>query len=144
FGADAAQQIAVDEHAVGFHLRQHRQQRHFQLVVQRFQPLDAGQFRVQTLVQLQRDVGVLGGVGRGSGQLDLVEGELFAALAGNVGERRGAAAEVLVGQRVHVVARGGAVEHVGGQHGVVVDAGQLDAVPAQHVEVVFQVLADLG
>ncbi len=95
-------------------------------------------------MQAQGDVGVLGGIRAGLLDGDLVEGQLLGALAGNVLEADGAAAEVLERQTVHVVASGGGVQHVGFEHGVESHAAHLDAVVHQHVHVVFAVLADLG
>jgi hypothetical protein len=72
-------------------------------------------------VQPQRDVRILGGVGAGLLQRDLVEGQLLGALAGDVLEVDGVLVQILLRQRVHVVPGGGAVEHVALQHGVVGD-----------------------
>ena len=51
--------------------------------------------------------------------------------------------EVLQRERVHVVPRRGAVEHVGLEHGVELDPGQRDAGAGEHAHVVLEVLADL-
>ena len=88
-------------------------------------------------VQAQGDLGVLGGVGAGLFDGDLVEGQLAGALAGDVREVDGAVAQEFEGEAVHVVAAGGAVEDVGLQHGVLGDAPQRDAVVGQYTHVVF-------
>ena len=100
--------------------------------------------RTQHPVKPQRDVRVLRRVGPRVPDRDLVEGELLRALAGDVLVVDGAVPEVLERERVHVVPRRGAVEHVGLQHGVELDSGQVNAGPGEHAHVVLQVLADLG
>ena len=82
----------------------------------------ACELRPQRLVQPQRDVGVLGGVLGGALHRHLVEADLLGALAGDVLVVDGVDAEVVLRQRIHVVARGGAVQHVGLEHGVVAHA----------------------
>ena len=84
--------------------------------------------RPQRAVQPQCHVGVLGRVFGGALDADLVEADLLGALAGDVLEVNGAQAQVVRGHRIHVVAGGGAVEHVRLEHGVVALAAQLDAV----------------
>ena len=42
------------------------------------------------------------------------------------------------------MARGGGVEHIGFEHGVEAETAETHAVVREHVEVVFQVLADLA
>jgi hypothetical protein len=79
-----AQALAVDQHAVMLHLEQHRHERLLDLLVDAKQPGLLSELRVQRLVQLQRDVRVLGGV---LGRLvdgHLVERDLLRALAGDV------------------------------------------------------------
>ncbi len=94
-------------------------------------------------MHLQRDVGVFRCVGGGCFHRHLVEADLLCALAGHILVLDGVDAEIESGHRVHVVARGHAVEHVGLQHRVVLHAGKVDAVVAQHMRVVFQVVAHL-
>ena len=69
--------------------------------------------------------------------------DLLGALAGHLLELDGAVAQVAQGQRVHVVAGGGGVEHEALEHGVVVVALHVHAVAAQHMQVVLAVLAQL-
>ncbi len=95
-------------------------------------------------MQPQGDVGILGCIGRCGLERDLVEGELLGALAGDCFELDGLLVQVLLRQRVHVVARCGAVEHVALQHGVVADALHLDASAGADAHVELQVLAELG
>ena len=65
---------------------------------------------MQHAVQLQRDVGVLGGVSRGLLEGDLVERDLLRALAGDVLVLDRVDAEVELRAGVHVVARRGRVQ----------------------------------
>jgi hypothetical protein len=53
-------------------------------------------------------------------------------------------AEVQPRDRIEVVARRGAVQHVRLEHRVVAHAAQFDAVVAQHVRVVLEMVAELG
>ncbi|MNO98274.1 hypothetical protein D3C76_900150 [compost metagenome] len=98
------------------------------------------------MVQAQGDVGVFGGVGAGLVQVDLVEGQLLGALAGDVLEGDGGVVEVLLRQAVHVVTGGRGVQHIGLEHGVVGHAAHLDGRGAvgQDVDIVLGVLPDLG
>ena len=87
----------------------------------------------------QRDVGILGGVGRGAFDIDLVEADLLGALAAQVFVGDGVEAEVAGAQLAEVVALVG-LDDVALQHGVVRDAGQRDAVVGEDVLVVLGVL----
>ena len=100
--------------------------------------------RSQRLVQSKGDIGVFCRVGASLLQINLVEGQLLGAFAGDRFESDGLLAQVLPGQRVHVVTRPYGIEYVGLQHGVFRNAFQVDAVVGQHVLVVFEVLAELG
>ena len=60
------------------------------------------------MVQLQADVGVFRRIGPGLIQRNLVEGQLLDALAGDVFKVNGAHAQLLHGDRVQIVAAGGA------------------------------------
>ena len=139
-----AQLVGVDQHAALLHAREHRHQRHFDLGVDRLGARLGCELRPQRVVQAQRDVGVFGGVAAGGVEVDLRERDLLGALAGHVLVVDRLVAEMALGQRVHVVARRGRVQHVGFEHRVVSDAAHVDAVVRQHVDVVLAVLAELG
>ena len=104
----------------------------------------ASMLRPEGLMQLQRDVGILGRIFRGALHVDLIEGDLLRALAGDVLEVNGLDAEISHGARVHVVARRDAVEHIGFEHGVEALAVERDAVVGEHVRIEFQMMAELG
>jgi hypothetical protein len=53
-------------------------------------------------------------------------------------------AQETLGHRVHVVARRGAVQHVGLEHRVVALALQMHAVIGEHVDIELQMLTELG
>ena len=95
-------------------------------------------------MQLQRDVRVLGRIRRRRFQVDLVECQLFRALAGDVFVMDGVPAEVQLRRRVHVVARRDAVQHVGLEHRVEGHALEPDPVTRQHVRVVLEMVPDLA
>ena len=147
-----AQQLGIHQRALTLDTRQHRHQRHLDLGQHLGQARDGLQLRPQRLVQTQGDVGIFRRVGAGQLQSNLVEGQLLGALAGNVLEGDGAVVEVFEGQGVHVVARGGGVQHVGFEHAVEGHALHVNAVAwvavegtiSQHVDVVLGVLTDLG
>ena len=138
-----AQQVGVELYAGAFDAAQDRQQRHFDIAVNRLQMRRRDQGRVHVQVQAQRDVRVFGGVGAGTFDIDLIETDLAGALAAHflVFDRR--LAQMPRRQRVHVVAFV-RLQHIALQQRVVRDAVQIDAVVHQHMPVVFQVLADLG
>ncbi|KAG1551332.1 hypothetical protein G6F50_013189 [Rhizopus delemar] len=138
-----AQFVGVDPHAIGFDAGQHRHQRHLDVAVHAVQRRLGQQLRLQRVVQAQGDVGVLGRIAAGFVDAHLRERNLLGALAGHVLELDGAVAQVAQGQRVHVVAGGGGIEHEALEHGVVVVALHVHAVAAQHMQVVLAVLAQL-
>ena len=113
-----AQGAGVDQGATLFHAGQDRYQGQVNVLVHRLQAAGFRKLRAQCLVQPQGDIRILGGVLRGLFQVDLVEGQLLRALAGNVLEADGLLAKVLEGQAGHVMAGGCGVEDVGLQHGV--------------------------
>jgi hypothetical protein len=78
--------------------------RHLDVVVDARQARLVGKARVQHVVHAQRDVGVLGGVGCGALDIDLVEGDLLGALAAQVFVGDGGEAEVAAAQLAEVVA----------------------------------------
>ncbi len=118
-------------------------QRHLDLPVQPRERVHVLESGPEHPVQPQRDVRVLGGVVPGLLERDLVEGQLPRALAGDILEVDGVVVQVLLGQRVHVVPRRGAIEHVALEHGVVDDPTHRDRVARQDAHVVFEVLSDL-
>ncbi len=144
FAALLFQHGDVDGDAGAFHARQHRHQRHLQFVVEFLQGRQRLQLRPEVLMQSQRDVGILGGIRPGLLDGHLRERNLLGAFAGHIFVVNGGMAEVFQRQRVHVVTRCGAVQHIALQHGVVTDAAQDDAVIGEHAHVVFEILPELG
>ena len=106
-------QLAVDQHAMLFHARQHWNQGHLDVLQHCGQAACLRQARPQVFVELQRDVGVLGRVRRGRLEVDLVEGQLLLALAGNRLEVGSFNPQGVAGQAVDIVAAGGRIEDVG-------------------------------
>ena len=94
-------------------------------------------------MQLQRDIRILGRIGPGLFQRDLIEGELFRAFAGDILEVDRLVPKVTFGQAVHVVASTTRVQHIGLEHGVEGDTAQRDPMVGQHAHVVLQVLPHL-
>ncbi len=92
-----SEQVGVDQRAVALDARQHRHQWHLDLVQDLEQRRRGLQLVHQGLMQAQSDIGVFGGIRTSLLDGNLIEGQLFGALAGDVFETDGAAAEVLEG-----------------------------------------------
>ena len=131
----------VDLDAVALHGRDHGYERALDGLVDRGHPFP-GQPRLEMPPQGKGDVRVLGRIVAGLLQRHQVEGDLRLARARDrlVGNRLALQQEL--GDGVHLVLVAAAFEHIGEQHGVV-DRRHLDAVAAQHHDVVFEVVADL-
>ena len=139
FVALAGQRVAVDQDAGALHLPDDLAGRHFEVVVDVRKTAFPGELRVQRLMDAQRDVGVLGRVGRGALDIDLIEADLLGAFAAQVFVGDGGESEVAAAQLAEVVALV-RFQHVGLEHGVVGDPGQRDAVVGEDVLVVLGVL----
>jgi len=79
-------------------------------------------------MQLKGDIGILRRVAGGLCQGHLMEADLLGSLAGDVFVLDGVATKIFPCQRVQIVPRGCAVEHIGFQHGIEGDALQGDTV----------------
>ncbi len=101
-----------------------------------------GELRMQHVMHAQRDVGVLGGIGCGAFDIDLVEADLLGTLAAQVFIGNGVEAKVAAAQLAEVVALVG-FDDVALQHGVVGDANQRNAMVGEDVLVVLGVLQHL-
>ena len=142
FPALPVQHVRVNQHAAVLHLLQHRNQRLFDFGVEPFQVRDFAQPPAKRPVKAQGDIGVLGGVLSGDVDVHLVEADLPGALARDLFVPGRRYVQVPGGYRVHVVARGGGVEHERFEHGVVGHAAEADTVIEKHVGVVLQVMPD--
>ena len=94
-------------------------------------------------MQTQSHVGVFTGVLRGLLDRYFAEVKLLLAFARHIFVLQGLVPEILQGQAVHVMARGGAVEHIRLEHGVERDTTELHSAMPQHDYVVLKILADL-
>ena len=121
------------------HLRQHGDQRAFDVFVQLPEVLLL-QLPFHERGELPGDVGVLGGVVRDLRHVDLEHQLLVLALADEVGDRRGPAVEVPAGEGVEAVAPLAGGEQVVGDHRVRPDRRHVPAGPQKHREVVLDVL----
>ncbi len=138
-----AQRGHVEADALEFHLREHRDERHFDLREEVVHLLLA-QLLVEDLGEPQRDVGVRAAVVADLPRRDAVHGDLLLALADEVGDRDHPVAQVIGREFVEPVSAALGVEDVGGDHRVENDPAQFDAVAAQHDGIVLDVLADLA
>ncbi len=136
------EQRRVEHHAFALHLEQHFAHGHLDRRVDVVELGIGGDPRIQELVQLQRDVGILGRVGSRVVDAHLIEADLLRALAGHL--RVGDRLDVQVPPRevVHVV-RPMRLEHVRLEQRVVRDAREDEAVIREHVLVVLHVLPEL-
>ena len=133
-------QRRVEHDAVALHVVQDFAHRHFDRRVDVVELGIGGDARIQAAMELQRDVGVLGRVGRRIGDAHLVELDLLRALAGDLGVGDRLDVQVAPREIVHVV-RTVRLEHVGLQQRVVRDAAKHETVVREHVLVVLDVLA---
>ena len=141
FTRETREHLPVDRDAAPFHARQHRQQRPLQRLVHGHHALgDHAGF--EHLRQAQRNVRVLGDVGRGLLHRGVVEGDLRLSCADHVVVVDRRVIEVARRQRIERMAEAAGIENVGHQHRVLVRL-HLDAAHREHLQFVFQVLPDL-
>ena len=95
-------------------------------------------------MQAQGDIGILGGIFRSLLDGDLAEANLFCALAGDVLIVDGFQPKILACNRIHVVSRRSAVQHIRLEHGVEAHPLQRNAVVQEYVRVVLQVVPNLA
>ena len=93
-------------------------------------------------MQLQRDVGIFGGIVRGGVEIHLVEAKLFRALPRYFAKADGLHIEMAQRQVVHIVWLV-ALEHIGLQQRVLINTCQRNAVIGENMHVVFEVLPEL-
>ena len=136
--------LHIDQDAGLLHARQHRHQRHFDLAEHGRELWLGLKFRPQRAVQAQGNVGILCCVFRSALHVDLGERNLFRALAGDVLVVNRVDTQILLRQRIHVVAVAARSPHVGFQHRVVAHATHADAIVRQHVHVVLQMLSQFS
>ena len=138
-----AQGRHVDVHAGGLHLHEDRHQRLLALL-ERLKRARLGGARTQHGIELERHVGVLGGVVEDLLRRHVGHRQLLLAarlLAHHRLVRNGVVAEELARKAVHAVPRGG-VRHVVLQHRVAHRGTEHDAVSAEDGHVVLGVLRD--
>ena len=141
FVRQAAQDFRIDQDA--FHL--HRGQDADERALERFVDGALSLCRKPGLEQqpeAQRHVRVLRRVARGVCHGHAVEGDHRLARARHILEGDAGVIEMALGQLIHAVADVARFQHVGHQHRVV-DREDGDAVALQHLDVIFEVLADL-
>ena len=135
--------LGINQHTVSLHLVKHLGRGDLDATVDVEQLRIGLDARIQHGVQMQGDIGVFGGIARGLLDIDLLETNLGRALACDLLVGDGSTIQVALGQRVHAMGSMG-LEHIRLQQGVMFDAAHRDAVVAQHMHVVLQVLADLA
>ena len=136
------QRFGVDPHARHLNVGQHGDHRLLDLEIEVLEAdlLDHG---VERLLELQRHIGILGGVLLDAFDVHKVHRQLLRAFADERFDLDGLVIEVFLRKGVHVVARLG-IEQVVEDHRVVHAAPDRDAQPAQHHQVELDVLPDLG
>ncbi len=136
------QRFGVDPHARHLDVGQHGDHRLLDLEIEVLEAdlLDHG---VERLLELQRHIGILGGVLLDAFDVHKVHRQLLRAFADERFDLDGLVIEVFLRKGVHVVARLG-IEQVVEDHRVVHAAPDSSAQPAQHHQVELDVLPDLG
>ena len=137
-----AQRFAVQAYAFTFHGAQHRDQRHFD-VVEQFPGGGSDKLRREAMVELQRDVGILGGVFFDFLKGHIAHGALVLAFFADQcfdGDR--CVVQVGFRQYIHVVTHL-RLQQVMGHHRIKQRLLQVNTVAGQYIEVVFHVLSDL-
>ena len=136
------QRFGVDPHACHLDVGQHGDHRLLDLEIEVLEAdlLDHG---VEHLLELQRDVGILGCVLLDSLDVHEVHRQLLDAFADERFDLDRLVIEVFLRKGVHVMARLG-IEQVVENHRVVHAAPDRDAQPSQHHQVELDVLPDLG
>ena len=136
--------VPANQCTVSFNARQHGHQRHLQLPIERGKRGRLIELFRQHLVQAERDLSVLSGIGRGLFYRHLVEGQLLGALARDIFKMDRPLTEVLERQGIEIVSAPRGIEYVGLQHCVIVNTAQGNTVIGQYVGIVFEMLAHLG
>jgi len=135
------QQIGIDEDALHLHRRQHAHHRTLQRFIN--SPLaDLRETRLQQQPQPQSDVGILGCILRRAIDRHLIEADHRFSGASNVLERNALVVQVTQGKFIHAVTDIARFQHVGHQHGVI-ERSHVDVVALQHLDIIFEILADL-
>ena len=95
-------------------------------------------------MQAHRDIRILGGIGSGLLHVNVVERQLFDALARNILKMDGLLPKIFERQAIHVVARSDGIQYVRFEHGVKADAAQRDIVIGKYASIILEVLADFS
>ncbi len=138
---EAREHLAIDRNAAPFHAREHRHERAFERLVDRADAL-GDEPRLEQPPQAERKVGLLGAIGAGARDFDVLEGNERAALADDVGKRERRMLQMAgrkLGQRMPAEP---GIEHIGHELHIV-ERGKLDVVTLERVQVRFQIVADL-
>ena len=133
----------VDFHAIALNPRQHRHQRHFDMLKDIQRTFMLLQLRPHLQMQLERDVGIFRRVAASLLQCNLVKGELVLTFTSDLFKGNGFMLQPAVGKTVHIVAARHAVENVGFQHGIERNPAQLNVIVGQNTAIVFEILPDL-
>ncbi len=136
----ALELLDVEQDPAPLHRRKHRQQGHFNLLVDAAEGGFGLEPRPEPLMHAQGDVGILRGVLAGRLHRHFREGNLARALAGDLFVADGAVGKLALGQAIEIVAAASGVEDVAFEHRVMSDAAQRNPVMGEHVQVVFEVL----
>ena len=136
------QRCAVDAHARPFHIRQYVNQRLLDALVQ-CRLILLYDRRIERVVELQRDVGILCRILRNALQADHIHSQLFDSATYQRLDFDGRITQIPLRQSVHAVSRFG-VEQVVQQHRVVFTSLYPDSQRAQKQDVELHVLSDFG
>ena len=136
----AGEFIAVHLDAFALHAGEHGDQRPVDAFIDT-RGLFGAEAWLQTVPKPQRDIRIFCGITRGFCHADLIERQLVLAGAADVFEGDAAMPEMDQRQLIHAVVMLARVE-IETHHHRVVDGGNADAIPFQHVQIIFDVMPD--
>ena len=131
---------AVHQNALMLHRFEHRNERPLQRFINRDLAF-LQQARLQQFPQAKRDIRIFRRIGRGPVKRHLRKRDQGFAGARHVLEADRLVAQMLHRHFIHAMAVLAGLDGVGNQHGVI-DGADIGAVAPQHLQVIFQVLAD--
>ncbi len=134
--------IGVDGDAVEFHIGEDRDEWDFDVVIEFLEGGVLCQLGAEELSESEGDVGIFGGISGDLFEGALIHADLVFSFTDEVGGGDFLEMEEVESEAVDAVEDSAGVEEEGGDHGVEVDAAEVDAGVAHDEEVVLDVMAD--
>ena len=140
-GRKPTEEFRINADTNPLHPDQNRQQGHLHIFKERLLLL-LGNHRQQLFVKTQGDISILGSIDRCFLDLDLVKANFLLATACNLTIADGAIIKQIGGQAVHAVGFSRRIGKIAGQHRIEERFGDLHPNPAQHQNIVLEILTD--